>query len=157
MLTTTTPGPLVLAAAVTTVVGVLVVLAAALAGGEPAAYGALVGTAITLVIFSFGAFAVDAVSRLMPVASLLVAMLTYTMQVLLMLVVFVGLNRAGVLDENLDRGWLGGAIIVGVLAWTSAQLIASAKARIPAFETPGEQSVNGPSEAARPAAEGGAR
>lgn len=157
MLTTTTPGPLVFAAAVTMVVGVLVVLVAALTGGEPASYGALVGTGIALVVFAFGAFAVDAVARLMPVASLLVAMLTYTMQVLLMLMVFVGLNRAGVLDDGIDREWLGGSIIIAVLAWTFAQLTASAKARIPAFDTPGEQSVNSPSEGARPAGEGGAR
>ena len=161
MSTTTTPGPLVFAAGVTMVVGVLVVVLAALTGGEPALYGALVGTGIALVVFSFGAFAVDAVARLMPVASLLVAMLTYTMQVLLMLVVFVGLNRAGVLDDSLDREWLGGSIIIAVLAWTFAQLTASAKARILAYElpseTPGEQSVNGPSEGVRPAGEGGAQ
>ncbi|WP_183100290.1 hypothetical protein [Nocardioides pelophilus] len=153
MLTTTTPGPLVFAAAVTTVVGVLVVLVAALASGEAASYGALVGTAIALVVFSFSAFAVDAVARLMPVASLMVALLTYTMQVLLMLVVFVGLNRSGALDDTLDREWLGGSIIVGVLVWTFAQLTASAKERIPAYDTHDEA----PSEGVRPAAEGGAR
>ncbi|WP_183095757.1 hypothetical protein [Nocardioides stalactiti] len=161
MMTTTTPGPLALAAAVTTVVGVVVVLVAALVSGSEGAYGALVGTAIAFLVFAFGAFAVDAVARLMPVASLLVAMLTYTMQVLLMLVVFVGLNRSGALDDTLDRGWLGGAIIIGVLAWTAAQLTASAKARIPAFETrgesPGEPPVHGTPEGVRPAAEGGAR
>lgn len=161
MSTTTTSGPLALAAAVTAVVGVLVVLVAALTGGRPAASGALVGTGIALLVFSFGAFAVDAVARLMPVASLLVAMLTYTMQVLLMLVVFVGLNRSGALDDSLDREWLGGSIIVAVLAWTFAQLTASTKARIPAYEwhseTLGEQSVDGPPEGARPAGEGGAR
>lgn len=157
MLTTTTPGPLVFAAAVTTVVGVLVVVVAALAGGESAAYGALVGAAIALVILSSGAFAVDTVARLMPVASLLVALLTYTMQVLLMLVVFVGLNRSGALDETLDREWLGGAIIAVVLGWSFAHLTASAKARIPAFDTPDSRSANPSSEGARPAAEGGAR
>lgn len=153
MLTTTTPGPLVFAAAVTTVVGVLVVLVAALASGEAASYGALVGSAIALVVFSFSAFAVDAVARLMPVASLLVALLTYTMQVLLMLLVFVGLSRSGALEDTLDREWLGGSIIVGVLVWTFAQLTASAKVRIPAYDTDGET----PSEGVRPAAEGGAR
>lgn len=153
MLTTTTPGPLVFAAAVTTVVGVLVVLVAALASGEAASYGALVGSAIALVVFSFSAFAVDAVARLMPVASLLVALLTYTMQVLLMLLVFVGLSRSGALEDTLDREWLGGSIIVGVLVWTFAQLTASAKVRIPAYDTHDEA----PSEGVRPAAEGGAR
>lgn len=157
MLTTTTPGPLVLAAGVTVVVGALVVLTGAVSGGAPSAYGALVGVAIALLVFSFGAFAVDAVARLMPVASLLVALLTYTVQVLLMLVVFVALNRAGVLDNTLERGWLGGAIIAAVLTWTFTQLFASTKARIPAFDTVGERSVNGQSEGSRPATEGGAR
>jgi ATP synthase protein I len=161
MMTTTTPGPLALAAGVTTVVGVLMVVLGGLTGGEPAAGGAFVGTALALLVFCFGAFAVDAVARLMPVASLLVAMLTYTMQVLLMLLVFVGLNRSGLLDDTLDREWLGGAIIVAVLTWTFAHLGAAANARIPAFDlrgaTDGEQSVNAPSEGVRPAAEGGAR
>ncbi|KAA1428848.1 hypothetical protein [Nocardioides antri] len=157
MLTTTTSGPLAVAAAVTTAVGAVLVVVAALVSGEAAAYGALLGTAIAVVVFSFGGFAVDAVARLMPVASLLVALLTYTMQVLLMLMLFVGLNRSGALDDTLDRGWLGGATIVGVLVWSVVQLTASAKARIPAFETPGEQSVNGSSEGIGPATEGGAR
>lgn len=161
MLTTTTHRPLVLAAGVTAVVGATIVGLAALTSGSPAAYGALVGTGIALLVFCFGAFAVDAVARLMPVASLLVALLTYTMQVLLMLVVFVGLNRSGALDDSLDRAWLGGSIIAAVLTWTFAQLTASAKARIPAFETSpdqrGEQLVNGRPAGVRPAAEGGAR
>jgi hypothetical protein len=157
MLTTTTHGPLVFAAAVTTVVGVLVVLVGVLTGGGPAAYGALAGAGIALLVFSFGAFTVDAVARLMPAASLMVALLTYTLQVLLMLVVFVVLTRSGVLDDGLDRTWLGGAIIAGALAWTLAQLTASAKVRIPTYETPGEQSVDRPSEGVAPAAEGGAR
>ena len=164
MLTTTTrgaQGPRAVAAAATTVVGLLLVVVAALASGSPGAYGALVGTAIAVLVFCFGAFAVDAVARLMPVASLLVAMLTYTMQVLLMLVVFVGLNRAGVLDDELDRSWLGGAIIVAVLVWSASQLVASAKARIPAFDIPSTTTGEEPAEAAPegvgPAAEGGAR
>lgn len=161
MSTTTTSGPLALAAAVTVVVGVLVVLVAALTGGRPAAYGALVGTGIALVVFAFGAFTVDAVARVMPAASLMVALLTYTLQVLLMLVVFVGLTRSGVLDDGLDRAWLGGAIIAGALAWTFAQLTASARVRIPAYETAdattGEQPSNRPSEGVGPAGEGGAR
>ncbi len=157
MLTTTTPGPLVFAAGVTVVVGASVVLTGAMVGGAPAAYGALVGVAIALFVFSFGAFAVDAVARLMPVASLLVALLTYTVQVLLMLVIFVALNRADVLDDTLERGWLGGAIIAAVLTWTFTQLFASTKARIPAFDIVGQPSANGQSEGSRPATEGGAR
>ncbi|MDZ5620830.1 hypothetical protein [Nocardioides bizhenqiangii] len=157
MSTTTTSGPLALAVAVTVTVGVLVVLVAALTDGRSAAYGALVGAGIAVVVFAFGAFTVDAVARLMPAASLMVALLTYTLQVLLMLVVFVGLTRSGVLDDGLDRTWLGGAIIAGALAWTLAQLTASARARIPAYETTDEEPFHRPSEGVGPAGEGGAR
>lgn len=157
MLTTTTPGPLVFAAAVTMVVGLLVVGLAALTGGESAAYGALVGLAIAFVIFSFGGLAVDSVARVMPAASLLIALLTYTTQLLLMLVVLVALDRSAALGDTLDREWLGGAIIAGVFAWTAGHLLAAARARIPAFETPRAQPAGSPSEAVRPRGEGGAR
>ena len=161
MLTTTTHGAPVLAAAVTLVVGTAVVAVAASTDGAPGASGALVGTVFALGVFSFGVFAVGAVARLMPAASLLVAMLTYTTQVLLMLVFFVALTKAGVVGEELDREWLGGAIIVAVLAWTLAQLVAFARARIPLYDLPTDEPVEHPgqrpSEGVRPAVEGGAR
>lgn len=148
MLTTDTrTPPVVLRAAVVSALaaGLVVALAAVVADGSATA-GAAVGGAIAVGVLAFGAFAVDAVSRLMPAASLLFAMVTYTFQVVLMALVFVALNRSGLLDEKLDRGWLGGAIIAGVLVWTVVQIRLATTARIPAFES-------------RPAApsEGGAR
>lgn len=161
MLTTTTHGAPVLAAAATLGVGTTVVAVAAVVDGAPGAYGALLGTLFALAVFSFGVFAVGAVARLMPTASLLVAMLTYTTQVLLMLVFFVALNRSGVVGDSVSREWLGGAIIVAVLAWTLAQLTAFSRARIPLYELVAEGRSapldKGPSEGALPTAEGGAR
>lgn len=161
MLTTTTHGAPVLAAAATLGVGAVVVAVAAVVDGVPGAYGALVGTGFALAVFSFGVFAVGAVARLMPTASLLVAMLTYTTQVLLMLVFFVALNRSGAIDGSVSREWLGGAIIVAVLAWTLAQLTAFSRARIPLYELVREERSeplgNGLSEGVRSATEGGAR
>lgn len=161
MLTTTTHGAPVLAAAATLGVGAAVVAVAAVVDGAPGLYGALVGTVFALVVFSFGVFAVGAVARLMPTASLLVAMLTYTTQVALMLVFFVALNRSGVVGDSVSREWLGGAIIVAVLAWTLAQLTAFSRARIPLYVLVGEgrseARAKGPSEGVLPAAEGGAR
>jgi ATP synthase protein I len=146
----------VVATAATAAVGAVVVGVAAIAGGAAASYGALAGTLLALVVLAFGSFAVDAVARLMPAASLLFALLTYVFQVVLMALFFVALQDSGLLDETLDRTWLGAAIIVGVLAWSAAQIRASVTARIPAFETTGEQPVKHPVEAARPAPEGGA-
>lgn len=117
-------------------VGLVVSAAGALTGGSDAAYGALVGTALCVGIFAPGAFIVDTVARIMPAASLLIAMLTYTMQVVLMALAFVALTSSGVLESTLDRRWLGGAVIAGTAGWLVAQVWLSTKARIPVFDVP---------------------
>lgn len=138
--------------------GAALVVLAAIVSGAPAAAGAAVGGVIAVGIFAFGAFAVDAVSRLMPAASLLFAMVTYTFQVVLMALVFVGINRSGLLDDELDRNWLGAAIIVGAFVWLAVQVRLATTARIPAFETPAVRRADDPADqAADHPAEGGAR
>jgi hypothetical protein len=161
MMTTASPSrrtpPLVLAAVSAGLLGVALAGAGALTQGTAAAYGALVGTLVAVGVFAFGAFAVDAVARLMPVASLLVAMVTYTFQVVVMALVFVAVNRAGLLESTLDREWLGGAIILGALTWSFVQVWATSSARIPAFEDPAARPGDDAVEAPAHAAEGGAR
>jgi len=126
------------AAAVALVLGGLTVLSGALVGGADAAYGALAGTLLAVGIFAFGSFMVNAVAGAMPAASLLVALLTYTLQVVLMALVFVALGRSGLLDDALDRRWLAGAVILGTIGWLVAQLVLATRARIPAFDLGGD-------------------
>lgn len=132
----TATGGIVRISAVTLVVGAALVVLGALLAGSAAAYGALVGTAIAVGIFGFGSFVVATVARVMPVASLLVALLTYTMQVVLLALVFVLIRDSGLLESTLDRYWLGGAILLGAGAWMVVQLRASMTARIPAYDLP---------------------
>ncbi len=113
-------------------------LALSLAGlvlsGSAAAYGALVGALLVLLVFGSGAFAVNAVATVLPAASLLVAMLTYTLQVVLMGLVFWGLSGSGALGRDLDERWLAGSVIAGTLAWLAVQVRQTARARIPAYD-----------------------
>jgi ATP synthase protein I len=161
MMTTESPfrglSPLVAAALVTVLLGGVLATVGALVDGSAAAYGALTGTAIAVGIFGLGTFAVDAVAKVMPVASLLIAMMTYGVQVLLLALVFVAFNQSGLLDSELDRAWLGGAIILGALAWSFTQIRATATARIPVYDTPVEQPVNASEGRFDRATEGGAR
>lgn len=145
--------PLVAAALVAAVLGGLLAGLGALVSGDAAAYGALVGTAIAVGVFAFGTFAVDAVAHVMPAASLVIALLTYVMQVLVLALVFVALSQSGALDSTLDRGWLGGAIVLVTLIWTAVQIRATATARIPVYEPAREAA----SRASAHPAEGGAR
>lgn len=145
--------PLVAAALVAAVLGGLLAGLGGLVRGDAAAFGALVGTAIAVGVFALGTFAVDAVAHVMPAASLVIALLTYVMQVLVLALVFVALSESGALDSTLDRGWLGGAIVLVTLIWTAVQIRATATARIPVYE-PAREAV---SRASAHPAEGGAK
>lgn len=132
--TRTPPSVVARAAVIAALVGVALVVLGALASGSTAAAGAAVGGVIAVGIFAFGSFTVDLVARLVPSAALLFAMLTYTLQVVLMALAFVALNLSGMIDDELDRNWLGGAIIAVTIVWLAVQVRLATTARIPAFE-----------------------
>lgn len=125
----------VLRTAALVAVVLLAVLGAAVLVDRAAAYGAAVGAAVVLGVLGGGSVAVSVVARALPGASLLFAMLTYTLQVIVLLAVFAGLDDAGVLGTSIDRRWLSGTVIVGTLAWIFVQILVATRARIPAFET----------------------
>lgn len=127
---------LVRTATATVGLGLLVTLVGALVDGSAAAYGALVGTLIVVGVFGFGTLTVNAVARLMPTAALLFAMLTYTLQVLAMGLIFAALSGSGLLDDTISRQWLGGTVIVGTLGWLTVQIVLFTDRRIPIYDLP---------------------
>jgi ATP synthase protein I len=122
-------------------VGLLAVIVGAFVGGSEAAYGALTGGLLVVAVFFLGAGLVHLVAGLLPAASLLVALLTYILQVVLLAAVFAGLNRSGLLEDALDREWLGGTVIACTVAWMIAQIVLAARLRIPTYDVgaPGSQ------------------
>ena len=116
--------------------GVVAVVAGSLVEGAPAAYGAAIGALIVLGVFGFGSFVVNTVAALMPTAALLVALLTYTLQVVAMGLVFVALSGSGLLGDTLDREWLAGTVIAGTLVWVMCQIVLTMRARIAIYDLP---------------------
>ena len=114
--------------------GLVLTAVGALAAGSPGALGALVGTALVVIVFAGGSFAVNEVAHVLPAAALLVALLTYTLQVVAMALVFVALSGSGLLDDTLARGWLAGAVIAGTAGWLVLQLALATRQRIPAYD-----------------------
>jgi ATP synthase protein I len=101
---------------------------ALLAGhGERQVLGALVGAAVVGAFFLFGALTTGFVARHAPQASLLVALMTYTLQVLLLALLLVVIARSPAMQEALDERWLGGAVLVGALAWTGALVVGATR------------------------------
>lgn len=101
----------------------LVVVVLGLAGlvdGAAGVRGAAVGLALTLLVFGFGMWLTGAVARVSPALSLLIALLTYSLQLLVLLVALLGIERSDLLDGVLDREWLGATIIGATIVWTAA-------------------------------------
>lgn len=121
-------------AAVMVVLAAVAALLGWLVAGPAAGLGVLVGTALVLLVCTSGGLVVDAVTRLAPAASLLVALLTYTLQLLVLLVAFVGLEGSGLLGSEVDRSWLGGAVVAATLVWVATQVTQAFRARVPAYD-----------------------
>jgi ATP synthase protein I len=127
-------GPL----ASTGLVGLLAVGLGALVAGSSAAIGAGIGVAMVCLFFAAGAVVLGVVAMIAPAMSLLVALLTYTLKVVLMGLVFVGLSRSGALEESVDPRWLGGTVIVCTLVWLATQITVSMRVRQPLYDLPSE-------------------
>lgn len=119
--------------------GMGLALLALMVSGRDAALGALVGSLGVLVVCATGSLLVDTVARLVPAASLMFALLTYTLQVLVMLLLFTGLDQSDLLDSTLDREWLGAAAIAATLAWLGSQLVLTTRLRIPLYDLPASE------------------
>lgn len=109
-------------------------LVAALTGDRADALGALVGGSMALCFFLFGSLVVEMVTRKAPQLAMLMALLTYTLQVVLVALVFFALTSSGAVGTTLSGGWLAGGVVAAALAWTAGQLVASMRARIPAYD-----------------------
>lgn len=125
----------VLGALASGAVAVLVLLVvAALVEGRPGVVGVAAGGVLTLVVFALGLAAVGFVARLLPGASLLVALMTYALQLLVLAAVVGAIDGAGIGADTLSRGWFATAVIVVTLAWLVGQLVAATRQRIPVYD-----------------------
>ena len=123
-----------LAAGTLTLLVLLVV--AGLADGRPGVVGAAAGGVLTLAVFALGLVAVTFVARLMPGASMLVALMTYALQLLVLALVVAAIDGADLGAETLSRGWFAVSVIAVTLTWVVGQLVAATRQRIPVYDTP---------------------
>ena len=122
----------------TILAGLLAVALAAVVAGSPAAAGAGIGATMVVLFFSLGAVVLDLVTSRAPAASLLVALLTYTLKIVLVGLVFFGLSGSGALESAVDPRWLGGTVIGCTLVWLVSQIVFGMRARIPVYDLPAD-------------------
>ncbi|MGZ5399169.1 MAG: hypothetical protein ACXWDM_04090 [Nocardioides sp.] len=120
--------------AVTLVIGGLMAVVGWLVQGASAGLGVLVGTGLVVAVCVGGALIVNAVAGALPSASLLVALLTYTLQAVLVLMAFLALERSDLLGGSVDRTWLGVSAIAATLELLVAQVVLTFRTRIPTYD-----------------------
>jgi ATP synthase protein I len=108
---------------VTLLVGLTASVLALVTGGGAQLVGALAGTAMVAVFFVFGMVNTALAAAYAPRVALVVALLTYTLQVVVLGVVLVAVSRSGLTPDRLDVRWLAGTVIVGALGWTVALVL----------------------------------
>ena len=92
---------------------------------------------------SFGAVTVNAVASVMPTASLLVALLTYTLQIAVLGLVFWGLTSSGATDSAIDATWLGGTAVAATVAWLVGQITGAVRTRQPIYDLDASRGSSG--------------
>lgn len=121
---------------VTLVGTVLLALLGWFTAGSVAMNSVFVAGGILMFVFGPGLPLIFMVSRVSPAATLLVALLTYTLQMVVLVVVMQRLVAGSWLAGGLDPVWIGATLMVLAVACTIALVIVSIRARIPAFSTP---------------------
>ena len=137
--------PLLGAAAACAALVVVTGLVALALAGPAGLQGALAGGLLALVVFLLGTTVVNAVARLMPAMSLLVAMLTYALQVIVMALVVLALVQSDLGGEPVFREWFAGAVIAVTMLWLAVQVWLFTRLRILAFDGSGQGQPGGES------------
>ena len=124
------------AAGAALVVGAVLAVSAWLLADAAAVRSALLSTLLVVVVIGFGVFVLHTVASIMPSATVLVALVTYSLQLVVLAAVVLGLARSGMMDETLDRRWFGGGVALSTLVWMVAQIVGFVRARIPLYDLP---------------------
>ena len=116
-------------------IGAVICLAAFVVVGPPAGWSAAIALALVVAFFGTGAVILQVVARVVPAMALLVALMTFTLQVVLIGLAFMALRRAGMLDDGtLDPKWLAGTMLALTAVWLVGHVRAATTARIPVYD-----------------------
>jgi len=117
-------------ALVTAPVAVAMIALSGIAGGSKGLVGALLGVGLVIVFFGISAFAMTRAARHSPQATMVTAIVTYLVKILVLLVVVAKYSGTTAFNGKL----FGFTAIACVIVWTTSQAIISAKLKIPYVE-----------------------
>ena len=116
------------------VVGLICALAGLLAEGSSGLYGGLIGVGLVVGFFWLGRAALLVVRDVTPEVFLVFGLLTYLLQVVVLLAVFAGFRRHDEWSDAVSTTTLGLTIIACTVVWTVGLIIASRRDRSPIYD-----------------------
>ena len=116
---------------VTLLIGVTGSVLAVAVGGAAQLAGALLGTGVVAAFFVFGMVNTALAAAFAPRVAMIVALTTYTVQVVALALLLVAVSRSGLAPDRLDVGWLAGTVIAGALGWTVALVVDALRTPLP--------------------------
>jgi ATP synthase protein I len=100
--------------------------------GRPQALGAVLGAGLMTGFYLFGTVTISLVAAYAPRASLLVALLTYVVQVGALALVLARVQRSSGARGSIDVAWTGGAVVVATVAWLVVLVVRAVRGTAPA-------------------------
>lgn len=135
------PGSVILArssAGLLAAVAVLSGIALAVAGND-AFTTVLTGGVVSALVLAFGSWSVHMVSGVMPSASLLVALMTYGLQIAALTAFMALVSSSPEWGNSVIPGWFAAAVITCVVVWVVLQVVFATTARIPVYDLPSRE------------------
>lgn len=129
------PAPVVRAAVIPSVVAGCVCGGVATGyAGRPGLYGAMMGLVLVLTFLGFGHVTLQTVSVVNPHFQLVIALLTYGLQVVALLAVFAAFQDNPAWTEAISAAAAGVTIMVCAVVWSAGRVIAAGRERRPLFD-----------------------
>jgi ATP synthase protein I len=122
-------------AMVTAVAALVMVVLSAIVGGGRGLVGALLGVGLVIVFFGISAAAMSWASRKSPQVTMVTAISTYLIKILVLL--FFVVRYSGTTAFNGKA--FGFTVVVCVVVWTTAQAMVSARLKVPYVEPDGKR------------------
>ena len=107
---------------------------AALTAGAAEARAILVGAVVVAGFFGIGLLVMSAALRFRPGAALPLALMTYVLQMAVVTLAFVAMDRSGVLDRSVDAIWLTVTVAVLTVLFTAGLMWWAMRVRVPVYD-----------------------
>ena len=115
-------------------VAAAMIVLSGIVGGGKGLIGALLGVGLVIIFFGIDALALNWASRRSPQVMMVTAISTYLVKILVLLVLVAKYSGTTAFNGKL----FGFTVIVCVLAWTTAQVLISARLKVPYVEPDGQ-------------------